>query len=192
MKNKLLKGIIASIALSISGLANAGIIVTYYDDGSDLVFNYSGSWDTVTSTGAGYSGKYIDSNALADSFMAFNGGYSRIANNITWTQTLGSGIFSNNFGSKSGSMIGDTFGLHFISQSNVYLYASTGYQAGDILTGTLTIANTSVAGVGLADASYNFGQYGTVDFRSASVPEPSTLAIFALGIMGLASRRFKK
>ena len=27
---------------------------------------------------------------------------------------------------------------------------------------------------------------------AASVPEPSTLAIFALGIMGLASRRFKK
>jgi hypothetical protein len=31
-----------------------------------------------------------------------------------------------------------------------------------------------------------------VSFRSTSVPEPSTLAIFALGIMGLASRRFKK
>jgi hypothetical protein len=28
--------------------------------------------------------------------------------------------------------------------------------------------------------------------RATSVPEPSTLAIFALGIMGLASRRFKK
>jgi hypothetical protein len=27
---------------------------------------------------------------------------------------------------------------------------------------------------------------------NVSVPEPTTLAIFALGIMGLASRRFKK
>jgi hypothetical protein len=27
---------------------------------------------------------------------------------------------------------------------------------------------------------------------TTSVPEPSTLAIFALGIMGLASRKFKK
>ena len=27
---------------------------------------------------------------------------------------------------------------------------------------------------------------------TTSVPEPSTLAIFALGIMGLAARRFKK
>jgi len=29
-------------------------------------------------------------------------------------------------------------------------------------------------------------------YRSAQVPEPSTLAIFALGMIGLASRRFKK
>ena len=28
--------------------------------------------------------------------------------------------------------------------------------------------------------------------NSQEVPEPSTLAIFALGIMGLAARRFKK
>jgi len=37
--------------------------------------------------------------------------------------------------------------------------------------------------------------YGVALVRAASstsVPEPSTLAIFALGIMGLASRRFKK
>jgi hypothetical protein len=29
-------------------------------------------------------------------------------------------------------------------------------------------------------------------FGTTSVPEPSTLAIFALGLIGLASRRFKK
>jgi hypothetical protein len=31
-----------------------------------------------------------------------------------------------------------------------------------------------------------------IDATAASVPEPSTLAIFALGMIGLASRRFKK
>jgi len=31
-----------------------------------------------------------------------------------------------------------------------------------------------------------------INGNSTEVPEPSTLAIFALGIMGLASRRFKK
>ncbi|MFT4940346.1 MAG: hypothetical protein ACI88A_003398 [Paraglaciecola sp.] len=33
---------------------------------------------------------------------------------------------------------------------------------------------------------------GTIYYDITSVPEPSTLAIFALGLMGLASRRFKK
>jgi hypothetical protein len=32
----------------------------------------------------------------------------------------------------------------------------------------------------------------TGQIQQASVPEPSTLAIFALSIVGLASRRFKK
>jgi len=37
------------------------------------------------------------------------------------------------------------------------------------------------------------GEYGFILYReSAAVPEPSTLAIFALGMMGLAARRFKK
>jgi hypothetical protein len=35
-------------------------------------------------------------------------------------------------------------------------------------------------------------RYVLVDSGPASVPEPSTLAIFALGMIGLASRRFKK
>ncbi|WP_259367139.1 MULTISPECIES: PEP-CTERM sorting domain-containing protein [unclassified Colwellia] len=35
-------------------------------------------------------------------------------------------------------------------------------------------------------------RYSTFLVRSANVPEPSTLAIFALGMIGLASRRFKK
>lgn len=43
-------------------------------------------------------------------------------------------------------------------------------------------------------SSFDRTQVSTANFRfeTTSVPEPSTLAIFALGIMGLASRRFKK
>jgi len=35
-------------------------------------------------------------------------------------------------------------------------------------------------------------QLGEIEFFGTKVPEPSTLAIFALGMIGLASRRFKK
>lgn len=35
-------------------------------------------------------------------------------------------------------------------------------------------------------------QIGEIEFFGTKVPEPSTLAIFALGVIGLASRRFKQ
>lgn len=35
-------------------------------------------------------------------------------------------------------------------------------------------------------------QLGEIEFFGTKVPEPSTFAIFALGVIGLASRRFKK
>ncbi len=38
----------------------------------------------------------------------------------------------------------------------------------------------------------NQHQLGEIEFYGTKVPEPSTLAIFALGMIGLASRRFKK
>jgi len=40
--------------------------------------------------------------------------------------------------------------------------------------------------------SYSDGRTSHLIVRAVSVPEPSTLAIFALGMIGLASRRFKK
>jgi len=64
----------------------------------------------------------------------------------------------------------------------------------------------SLTGVILRDDATGFellnavGHLSWADFREAGwgtvtpseIPEPSTLAIFALGLMGLASRRFKK
>jgi hypothetical protein len=40
--------------------------------------------------------------------------------------------------------------------------------------------------------SFDLGTDLNIPEANSEVPEPSTLAIFALGIIGLASRRFKK
>jgi hypothetical protein len=53
----------------------------------------------------------------------------------------------------------------------------------------------SVSGFGIPEQVYDFGTGATIALQSngvTDVPEPSTLAIFALGMMGLASRKFKK
>ena len=45
---------------------------------------------------------------------------------------------------------------------------------------------------GVQFAHKDYGVNVTFNTRVANVPEPSTLAIFAFGMIGLASRRFKK
>jgi hypothetical protein len=55
-------------------------------------------------------------------------------------------------------------------------------------SGTITILDTPLSGVPYGRNSSIAG----LQIQSVSVPEPSTLAIFALGMIGLASRRFKK
>ncbi len=51
--------------------------------------------------------------------------------------------------------------------------------------------NTGYDKYALAGVGYGHGSL-TIEKLSVDVPEPSTLAIFALGMIGLASRRFKK
>lgn len=63
----------------------------------------------------------------------------------------------------------------------------------DALAGSFTLTGFRI---GTAAGTIDGTGAGTVNQSQVSVtqsvPEPSTLAIFALGIMGLASRRFKK
>jgi hypothetical protein len=77
------------------------------------------------------------------------------------------------------------------------------YTSGPSTITTNYISNTqgvyaSAANLGLVFptnvSAGNLGRIGPnlLAEPTTSVPEPSTLAIFALGLMGLASRRFKK
>lgn len=60
----------------------------------------------------------------------------------------------------------------------------------DITRIEITFTGTKESGIGLA--FNNFSPIEDVSEQINSVPEPSTVAIFALGIVGLASRRLKK
>jgi hypothetical protein len=60
----------------------------------------------------------------------------------------------------------------------------------DITRIEITFTGTKESGIGLA--FNNFSPIEDVSEQINSVPEPSTVAIFALGIVGLVSRRFKK
>jgi hypothetical protein len=66
---------------------------------------------------------------------------------------------------------------------NEISFASTAASIGD---------NIQIRWAGGGSNSANGQEVALVSFSTVDVPEPSTLAIFALGIFGLASRRFNK
>ena len=89
------------------------------------------------------------------------------------TNGVGPALFSHNFSMPNAAPATHDSDLYTINFASV----------ADVRSVTLQNVNTSVrGGVGLAE----------VHFGGTAVPEPSTLAILGLGLLGLASRRFKK
>jgi len=77
--------------------------------------------------------------------------------------------------------------LNLVALHDEAAYTITGsYNASRTFGGSITKTSDRIA----RDSSYHV--WGVALVRTTSVPEPSTLAIFALGVIGLASRRFKK
>ncbi|ARD45442.1 hypothetical protein A3Q33_14785 [Colwellia sp. PAMC 21821] len=187
MNIKMLKSALAGLVLSVSGFANAGLIV---DDSVG-----DGEWGTVFFN---WTGGTIDINGFGDGYATGLTGVG--ADDIFFTLLENDGsdlsaftgafVTSNDDSNALGwDADGSTSGLDsYISNFNL--------NAGSYL---LTISHCCTAFSGSINDNSGMHQ-GTNDYRISfsdgatltSVPEPSTLAIFALGIMGLASRRFKK
>jgi len=96
------------------------------------------------------------------------------------------------FSSNSTYVIGQNYNLNV-----------TGTGSGFNVMITNTTTNSSIFNQSIADTTFTSGKVGIHEwyqggsnvwsnFDITTVPEPSTLAIFGLGLMGLASRRFKK
>jgi hypothetical protein len=189
--NKFLKMAFAGLVLGVSGFANAGLINTTTSWGGSINNGWSGSGQSLTVDasdtyfeyisfyfGAESEGRTFDfvlsdaisgGSTLFSSSFAVNSGEGTI--NINTALTAGSVVYAlinyNGF-------MGDT--AHFIN-SNVYS------------GGNSFFLDTTWMPYGSFDHSF------TASFSqgiSQNVPGPPTLAILALGLMGLASRRFKK
>jgi hypothetical protein len=200
MKFKFFKAGLASVILSAACLvnvANAGLIgfesvsdAFWIDGVVEDGFAINRTDDGLASLGASYTDSYWNGN-----------GTGRL---ITWT----------NNGSTSGIEIntlnGDLFSLNSFEFGNGYVRGNspvtsvtlTGLLSnGSIITDSFSSFgnnNLSNAWVNLtsvkfiANGTSNRAYWDNIEVNRVSVPEPSTLAIFALGMIGLASRRFKK
>jgi len=219
MKFKFLKVALTSLILCANGFANAGLIQvgTLPSYAGDCTINCTPLLQQVYGSSNFTVG---DSTITSISFFAGAGNWSAGNNYEIWLSEFAPGVgnLTNSWSSNLGAsavlfdtiQIGNTTNGQAVTWSGNFSY---NLSAGDLL---VSVRNTGAAGGaamyassdGTKQRAYSFssntaqsmnvnrGNYGLVTrfttSASTDVPEPSTLAIFALGLMGLASRRFKK
>jgi hypothetical protein len=198
---KIIRVILSLVLLSFWGTsAQAGLIRIAENDGS-VIFN--------SSTYLNGYGSFGDANFIASNLAS----YDALGTNVTIKVSMGAVV--DYFKPASGYTLLQmltSYNHHTWSASETGIFVTPSYYSRH-LGGSLNFwprdtalndgrqylsfwgSNNSLPG-GCCDLDYNsgqdsWGQAFTIDVITA-VPEPSTLAIFALGIMGLASRRFKK
>ena len=204
MKLKFLQAAVAGLMLSVCNVANAGLIINdsievfdgdgdgFIDDlsvsqiqfhvtaGTELTFDVLSLIDGPTGIYAGFDSE----------MYLFSGSTLQGGNDDGPVNTPDGGIvFLDPFFSYNFSIEGDylvTIGHH----SSDVIDALRGYDIDKTFGGQLDI--TTDWQLTLTAITGQISNVAILNPSSVSVPEPSTLAIFSLGIMGLASRRFKK
>ncbi len=195
---------IACIAMTVvmAEQLHAGVIITYHDDEHGLYFDFAGSLSVATGatmindfttvsqqTGVGP----VFYSATAQSTAQYNSSVAHTA-----------GIFATglqNYVPEEGVSLGTSFmfKLHYIAPgpaTQISLWGDWG-PANAPINGQLFLPGQTVLGIGMVDGWSAQTDWGTITFRDAAsvstVPEPTSLAIFGIGALGLvASRRRRK
>ena len=203
MKSKILKSAVAGIALSVSGLANAGLIPIgiQTDINTSTLTNNGWSLNFQSSWGSQAAHDYEMFAGIALDEYVFIGALDTGTSNIA----LGAAVlYSDLLNYTSGNNTNDYNGASWYFREDYSMgFAAIGesisLNSADTLNDSGSLSRLSwhmhdgyTAGYRVGNYKNNgSGQFQKVVFRASAteVPEPTTLAIFALGIMGLASRR---
>jgi len=201
MNIKMLKAASAGLILSVSSFANAGLITSANDSalqGAEFIDFQTfavGNYNSLDFNGGSFESNGAGNNyEISDSWNEYNDGQDRAFAN--WGD-------SNPFVLRFDSDV-TAFGLTIGAINSNWSFAL--FDASDVLLDSFSILNGCCESryIGFAENNIRYIQFSPTYDRAAfdslsfinsetqPVPEPSTLAIFALGIMGLASRRFKK
>lgn len=167
----MLKAALVGLVLSVSGFANAGLIEVdfQFDSIASGSFTFDSSLDGTT----------LDFSDLLSFQLDFSG-LTNSSYDLAFVLSGNSTVHHH--------LLFDTSNDQFLSATlsgftTILADIKNGFNQGFWVN-----SNTIRDYTGGAEQQYQSLSIS----RAEQVPEPSTLAIFALGIMGLASRRFKK
>jgi len=197
MKHNVLKAGFAGLLLSLSGLANAGLIELNSTTGTVVgdTLDFDGVTISLSGGGIDNSAPFADATGVRNSTTD---GYPT-ANDIVFTfdGPVDNVSFSFEPWGLSGPGRGDLWVEVFNGATSlgVQEVVEGGFHTESLVSfGAMTsfvVNNGCSAASGDSSCSW-ISNYSSISFDPAQVPEPTTLAIFALGALGLASRRNKK
>jgi len=121
---------------------------------------------------------------------------SGLVNGVNMTSvsvSMSSNLTSFLSGYNASAVAAGTYNANLADVQNAFSNVSWSNAASNINT-TQTVIQAAGFGSGFAFSHLNahLFSFDAVDVGVSPIPEPSTLAIFALGMIGLVSRRFKK
>lgn len=189
---------LAALTASLTG-AQAAVIITATEVGSDVVFEAAGSLDltgmSLDFVGlAGIAGNTIfpePPGGVVAPVVNINDGTSvDLYSGFTSTpSSYGAGPSSSaDFGSGSFSLQAGT--------ANANVRVPTGYVSGDLLSAMMVFLNSSFASLGLAEGTYVWhlpNDMITLEIGGdAVIPLPAPFALFLTGLAGIAAARRRK
>ena len=183
------------LGLCVSGMTQAGVVITVMESGVDVVASSSGSINTAGLTF--FSGASTSVGVRPSSSRVRVGtGSATDLYTVTLHNSPAIGTGSSFTSASSGT--GPIFGISTTTTLNL----PSGYTSGSAISSTATWANTTFAGLGLTAGSYVFdwGAGGTADSITvnvgAVVPEPSVYAsvagLLALGFVAVRRSQRRK
>jgi len=169
---------VSAFVTAVVPLASSGaIVVTVEQRGSDVVIDYSGSWDSWSgsSSSPGFGDTAVDGGGLYNLPDGASNDFIGTGLSLSsgqWTNTL----------TNADSSSGDSF-----SWNSSATGAPLNYTAGNQISGSLTFNGTDLATMGFTpgDSGTFTGGGNTANFSVSAVPEPTSIAFMATG--GLAA-----
>ncbi len=184
---------LAAAALFACSAAHSAIIINVTESAGNVVFDTSGTLDLSGATGAGSYGGY---------------GLGIIAGGSNWYIASGSGAgplagyaftaFDGPFGTSStyfnspASSTGDDFAIWGNGGGTEQVLVSSSFVSGGTITGQVVFAGNTFAGLTLTQGTYVYtlpNDTITVNIGGGTVPEPGSLALVGVALLGLTSLR---